>query len=479
MGTGALAQVSTKQGLAFKLAALASVCVLSAAPAAQAQGIAGWLGLGNNEAAAQKPLSAKQRQQVLAFLETAPQHGLAPYRLSDDASDADLTRAAVSFASALKGGRMQGKFTGDWHLRPEPYDAAGAFRTAVNKNKIRQWTEQLAPRYEGYAELQSALTRYRDLQAAGGWKQLTATKKALKVGSKGAPVLQLRERLGMEYAAPIPEGDASTFDQTLSDALKDEQRRLGVPVTGLLDKPTVAALNVPVSERIATIETNLERWRWLPASLPRYRVEVNVPNYWVTVIRGSQEPLTMKVIVGKPATPTPMFQDVMDGVVFNPPWNVPDSIAKRDILPKAKKDKTYLVKNDYVLTDDGRVQQKAGPKSALGKVKFELTNPFAIYLHDTPSKQLFDYDMRAFSNGCLRVEKPLELVQMVLDEDGGQVAQTISTGETQRAAVGKPVPVFVVYRTAFVEGGKVQFRGDLYGWDRQLREILGGEMQKT
>jgi len=431
-----------------------------------------------SSAVLQKPLNAKVRQQIIGVLNEAPSHGLPAYHLTPESSDADLTRAVLQYASAMRGGRMEGKFTGDWHLRPAHYDPTADFKKAVKKKKVAQWLQQLAPQEQGYGLLRQELVRYRELQAAGGWNQL-APGKIVKVGGKGPRVLALRRRLGMEYAAPAPEGDPSTFDAALSEALKAEQARLGVPVTGNLDKATVAALNVPVSARVDTIVANLERWRWIPTVMPRYRVEVNVPNFWVEVYRDRQPPLTMKVIVGKPATPTPMFQDTMEGVVFNPPWNVPDFIAKRDILPKAKKDKTYLIKNDYVLTDDGRVQQKAGPKSALGKVKFELGNPFAIYFHDTPSKQLFDYDMRAFSNGCMRLEKPLELLETVMNEGREDIDQTIATGETRRAEVARPVPVFVVYRTAFVENGKLQFRDDLYSWDAQLKEILEGVSHKT
>jgi murein L,D-transpeptidase YcbB/YkuD len=328
----------------------------------------------------------------------------------------------------------------------------------------------------GSSFFQPPLAFYRDIEATGGWKKLTATKAALKVGSKGPAVLNLRERLGMEYAAPSPDGDPSIFDKSLSEALKTEQARLGVPITGVLDKATVAALNVPASARIATIEANLERWRWLPKSMPRYRIEVNIPAYWLEVYRNGERPLTMKAIVGKPATPTPMFQDVMESLVFNPPWNVPERIAKNDILPKARKDKAYLVKNDYYINDDGRLIQKAGPKSALGKIKFNLTNPFAIYLHDTPSKKLFNESARGFSNGCIRVEKPRELAALVLAQERGWddavIEQAIAEGDTSSTELGRPTPVFIVYRTAFVQDGRVQFRNDLYGWDKQLQDIL-------
>jgi len=468
-----------KSGLKLRIVAFAGACLLAAAPApGAAQGL--WSAARDLVTRAvpdaQKPLSQAQRAQILAALELAPSHGLPGYNVSEDSSDGELVRAAVSYASALNGGRMDGKFIGDWHLRPEPYDGAGGFQQAARKNRLRQWFQQIEPQHQGYQQLREALVRYQDLEAAGGWKKLTAGKAALKRGAKGPAVLALRERLGMEYAAPMPEGDASVFDESLAEALKAEQARLGVPVTGVLDKATVAALNVPASARVETIEANLERWRWLPRAMPHDRVEVNIPAYWLDVYRGGDRPLSMKVVVGKPATPTPMFQDVMDRLVFNPPWNVPERIAKNDILPKARKDKAYLVKHDYYINDDGRLIQRAGPKSALGKIKFNLTNPFAIYLHDTPSKKLFDESARAFSNGCIRVERPHDLAELVLSEerywDEGSLEEVIASGETSSTELVRPTHVFIVYRTAFVQDGKVQFRSDLYGWDRKLQDIL-------
>jgi murein L,D-transpeptidase YcbB/YkuD len=185
----------------------------------------------------------------------------------------------------------------------------------------------------------------------------------------------------------------------------------------------------------------------------------------------------MKVFDGRPHDPTPMFAETMQSVVFNPPWTVPDNIAQNEILPRATKDKSYLVRNGYVLNDDGGLIQKAGPRSALGKIKFNLTNPFAVYLHDTPSKPLFAKDVRAFSHGCIRVEKPGELANLILQGDRQfppeLIDATIASGDTIETEIGRPVPVFVLYRTAFVgDDGKVQFRNDLYDWDAKLNEML-------
>lgn len=424
----------------------------------------------------QKPLNRGERQAILAALAEAPSHGLPVYPVNEESSDNDLSRAIVDYAGALHGARMTAKFPADWHLHPDPFDAAGSYQQAVQKNRVKRWLAALAPRQANYESLRAALARYREIEMTGGWNELKAGP-TLKVGAKDPRVRALRERLGVEYPGPTPEGDPSVFDQALSDHLKGEQARLGVPATGLLDKATIAALNVPVAERIDTIVANLERERWLPANLPGYRIEVNIPGFWLDVYRNGDRPMSMKIIDGRPHDPTPMFADVMDSIVFNPPWNVPDNIARNEIFPKARKDKTYLAKNDYIVTDDGGLMQKAGPKSALGKIKFDLTNPFAVYLHDTPSRQLFKADVRAFSHGCMRVEKPRDLAGLILEDDREYtpevIDQTLAAGDTVRVDLGRPVPVFILYRTAFMgEDGRVQFRNDLYGWDAKLNDML-------
>lgn len=456
-----------------RFAVIAGACLLAFGVPAAAQD---FLLTSASTAALQKPLNRGERQVILAALAEAPSHGLPAYPVNEQSGDLDLSRAIIDYAGALHGARMTAKFPTDWHLRPDPFDAAGSFQQAIQRNGLRRWLSNLAPRSEPYENLRAALARYHEIDMNGGWKALDAGL-TLKVGSKGPRVIALRERLDAEYQAPAPEGDAATFDPSLANYLKTEQARLGLPETGVLDKATLAALNVPVAQRIATLTANLERERWLPAAMPNYRIEVNIPAFWLDVYRDGDKPMSMKVIDGRPHDPTPMFSDTMDSIVFNPPWNVPDGIAKNEIWPKAKKDKGYLAAHDYVVTSDGGLMQKAGPKSALGKVKFDLTNPFAIYLHDTPSRSLFAKDYRALSHGCMRVERPRDLAGLVLEGDRHYtpevIDQTIDSGDTVRVDVARPPAVFVLYRTAFLgDDGRVQFRDDLYGWDEKLNGIL-------
>lgn len=459
-------------GFNKRIAVAAGACLLALSVPAAAQD---FLLTSASTAVLQKPLNRGERQAILAALAEAPSHGLPVYPINEESSDIDLSRAIIDYAGALHGARMTAKFPAGWHLQPDPFDAAGSFQQAIQQNKLKRWLSTVAPRTANYENLRAALARYREIEMNGGWQALDAGP-TLKVGSKGPRVVALRERLDAEYQGPAPEGDPAIFDAGLSDYLKTEQARLGLPQTGLLDKATLAALNVPVADRIATLTANLERERWLPATLPSYRIEVNIPAFWLDVYRDGDKPLSMRIIDGRPHDPTPMFSDVMDSIVFNPPWNVPDNIARNEIWPKAHKDKNYLASHDYVVTSDGGLMQKAGPQSALGKIKFDLTNPYAVYLHDTPSRSLFQKDFRALSHGCMRVEKPRELAAFILEGDqqpSDQVDETIDAGDTVRTDLGRPVPVFVLYRTAWLDDeGRVQFRSDLYGWDEKLNDML-------
>ena len=207
---------------------MAGACLLAFAVPAAAQD---FFLTSASTAAIQKPLNRADREAILAALAQAPSHGLPAYEVDAQSSDSDLSRAVVDYAGALHGVRMTAKFLPDWHLQPEPFDAAGLFQQAMQKHKLKRWLAALSPRQQTYEQLRAALARYREIDMTGGWRALEAGP-TLKVGSKGHRVLALRERLGVEYPGPMPEGDPSVFDRTLSDFLKGEQARLGQPQTG-------------------------------------------------------------------------------------------------------------------------------------------------------------------------------------------------------------------------------------------------------
>ena len=273
------------------------------------------------------------------------------------------------------------------------------------------------------------------------------------------------------------------LDPALTEALKAFQRRHGLTDDGELGRETVAALNVPIERRIAQITANLERWRWLPATLPADRVDVNIAGAMTTLVRGDKVVLVMRAAPGRKTDHTPMLASAITAVVLNPPWNIPQSIADKEILPKARANPDYLESEDIQVIDlpDGgqRLQQRAGPKSSLGQVKFEFDNPFGVYLHDTPAKAAFDHEARMVSHGCVRLEKPSELAAQLLqgqaDWSPETLDMTIGAGGTERVALGRPMPVFLFYWTAYAgPDGRMIFYPDSYGWDDELLGKVAG-----
>lgn len=227
--------------------------------------------------------------------------------------------------------------------------------------------------------------------------------------------------------------------------------------------------------RLRQIEVNLERERWLPRHLPADRVWVNVADERVVLYRSDQPVFSTKVVVGRDVRPnqSPEFEATINGVLFNPPWNVPDYIANKEILPKANRDPNYLAEHHMVMLPDGIVQQVAGPNSGLGQLMFDMRNRFDVYLHDTPGKNIFGHDDRRISHGCIRVEQPRELAALLLREPVEAINQAIATGNTSESNLPERVPVFVVYETAFADtDGSLQFRPDFYGRDAEILQYL-------
>jgi murein L,D-transpeptidase YcbB/YkuD len=227
--------------------------------------------------------------------------------------------------------------------------------------------------------------------------------------------------------------------------------------------------------RLREIEVNLERERWLPRRLPADRVWVNVADGRLVLYRDDQAVFSTRVIVGTDdrRNQSPEFQASIDGFWFNPPWIIPKDIATEEILPKARLDPTYLAKRNMVLQPNGELHQLAGANSGLGQLMFHMKNRFDVYLHDTPSKTLFSRDDRRFSHGCIRVEDPRKLAALLMQQPIDAIDQAIATGDTTWSALPKPVPVFVVYETAFVDvDGKLQFRADFYRRDAEISQYL-------
>jgi len=359
---------------------------------------------------------------------------------------------------------------------------------------------QTLPKDIGYLRLSQALDNYSALQAKGGWPRIAASCQGLSLGEKHPAVLQLRIRLALTNYYRSPLAFTKTFDKPLVDALKSFQIRHGLQSHGRLDAQTLDALNAPVAQRIAQIKANLERRRWGPRQFEADHILVNIADFRLNVIEKDHPVLSMKVIVGKPYRSTPAFSRKMTHLVLNPYWYVPQSIAINDLLPKINLDPGFLtrqkfqvfrIKGDQSIRVDPTgidwsslsrnafpfsFRQDPGPGNALGRIKFVLPNPFSVFLHDTPQRQLFDRKVRTYSSGCIRLEKPLELARYLLHRNTkkrhDKIDSTLNSSTQQVIKLDKDAPVHLVYWTAWVDQNGVQFREDVYKRNRKLRLAL-------
>ena len=384
----------------------------------------------------------------------------------------------------------------DWHIPRTPQTAAETQRPDA-------------------VRLRAALASYQLLAAAGGWPSLPVGTK-VQPGERAATVAALRERLRVtgDFSGLSGTADTWFFDAVLQRALQDFQARHGLPATGIVDDRTLAALNVPAADRAQQLQATLTRWNWLPREFgPRY-LWVNVPGGYLELVEDGAPTLAMRIIAGHPERPTPSFKDSVSQIVVNPSWSVPQRIAVEDLLPTQREDPTFLARLGIrVLTGAGReldpagidwqrlnakrfpyrLRQDPGPLNSLGRLKFVLHNPWDIYLHDTPSRRLFDLNSRTLSSGCIRLEKPEELAKRLLDvpvgaasaatslplessprvSSGREVAAEVApTGApaTRTLTLPRRIPLYVVYLTSWVTPeGVVNFRPDVYGRDARLR----------
>jgi murein L,D-transpeptidase YcbB/YkuD len=397
--------------------------------------------------------------------------------------EAALKAAVLRYARQVRSGRLDGAdFDDEWALRPAAFDPKPELEAALAQNGLQAWLAGLPPQQPGYQAAVKQLAVYRGIAAKGGWGRLPTGRK-LEAGAQDPRVPALRARLALEDPM-APATGANSLDPPLVEALKAFQRRHGLVDDGKLGPATVAAMNVPVERRVAQIEANLERWRWLPRDLPADRVDVNIPAALTVLVRDGTVALEMKAAAGRKTDHTPMLQSSINAVTLNPPWNIPQSIAEAEILPKEREHPGYLQEEEIQVLDtpDGgrRLQQKAGPKSALGQVKFEFENRFGVYLHDTPVKVAFDQQTRTVSHGCVRLERPKELAAQLLQGQAGwspeSLGAAIDAGDTKRVALDHPMPVFLFYWTAYVgPDGLMIFYPDPYDWDQELLQKIAAK----
>jgi L,D-transpeptidase YcbB len=382
-----------------------------------------------------------------------------------------------------------------WLIKPEAFDAPAYLDEALSQGTVRESLAALTPATPQYTALKAVLADYRAKAAAGGWSEVPPDL-TLKPGDRHPGVAALAARLSVsdDYRGPIPAADpaadpAAEYGDALIEAVRAFQRRHGLQDDGVVGPATVAQLNVSIEERIAQIELNLERWRWLPRDLGSRYILVNIPEYRLEVWEGNRVPLAMRVVVGKRDTPTPIFNDRMSYIVLSPYWYVPPTIAEGETLPSLMRDPTFLERTNMEVLDakgnvidpaaidldnptQYRFRQRPGVENSLGLVKFMFPNEHNVYLHDTPADSLFARASRSFSHGCVRLEQPLALAEYVLGDQRGWTRERIESAmhayEERTVKLREPLPVYLGYWTARVrQDGSVQFREDVYGIDRR------------
>ncbi len=407
-----------------------------------------------------------------------------------------LTDALYEYFDNLANGQIDEKPGDDksWFVKQAKTDvhnyALNFFRGDAS---FRETIDSLQPHHQRYTGLLLALQEHHSIYANGGF-QLVGSGPTLKPGMRHPRVSQLRTRLMQSGDITASYADSPDhYDWLLEEGLKAFQQRHGLEADGLLGGKTLEELNVPIEHRIAQIEVNLDRWRWLPSDLGESHLTVNTAGFEMDVVLGGYSALSMNVVVGKPEHRTPIFSDQMEHLVFNPSWHVPVSITKNELLPRERENRGYLDNKNFVavsLSDKSstaianlsasdletssfiskyRLQQLPGKSNALGSVKFMLPNQYSIYLHDTNAKSLFEKTSRAYSHGCVRVEDPHQLAKTILAYDGhnaDNIDSILESGKTKTINLHSALPVHMTYQTSWVdESGKLNFRKDIYNHD--------------
>jgi murein L,D-transpeptidase YcbB/YkuD len=394
-----------------------------------------------------------------------------------------LTASIVTYAHHAQVGRVHwSRVSGDILYDLKPPTPADVLARMTETKDINQALADYEPHTAGYVALKAKLAELRAGKGAG--KTPIANGPAPKLGMDDDRVPELRERLGLQ-------GDGSTYDKPLADAVKKFQQSHELRPTGLLTQQTLDALNGRQPDRPTDIViANMERWRWMPHDLGKSYVIVNLPDYTLRVFHNGHQAWMTRIVTGKPNMPTPIMSTEMKFITVNPTWNVPPSIVAREYMPALQQDPTVLTRMGLRVSTnpDGTVHisQPPGEANALGRLRFNFPNKFLVYQHDTPNKNLFALDKRALSHGCMRVQDPAKYAEVLLSivrpGEGyteERIRRMFGTNESD-IQFPKFLPVHLTYQTAFVDDqGKLEFREDMYGRDKALLAILKSDERKV
>jgi len=360
-----------------------------------------------------------------------------------------------------------------WYVPRKKVDYNKLLDSLVGSIQSGQTIEE--PVYGQYNLLKNYLKRFQNIEKKGTWFTIKADKKKYQQGDSSAVIKSIRKKLFL--AGDLKEDNGSPiFDYTMMMGVKNYQQRYGLKEDGIVGQSLLKEMNAPLSKRIQQIIVNMERCRWMDNDPPGNHLVVNIPQFQLLVYENDSLVWSCNVVVGKEIHKTAIFQGTVRYIVFSPYWNVPTSILNKEIMPKLKRNPHYLESQDMEWYD-GRLRQRPGPDNALGKVKFLFPNNFKMYLHDTPSKSLFQEEKRTFSHGCIRVAEARKLALYLLRNDKNwpesKIDDAMNSRKEQTVTLKDPIPVSIVYFTAWVDQqGRINFRDDIYQRDSRLMDAI-------
>ncbi len=454
---------------------------------------------------------------LVLYLKTAPQHGLLiqDYYVNEierlqaqDNRQAELdilaSEAFIRFGYHQRFGKVNARdFDSNINFKrellPDRTSIGLIEDLASSSESLEEMVDQIIPRGPMYRAVQETLEHYLELQANGGWPSINDGP-TLHVGDQDSRVIQIRKRLAItgDFTGNT-NFESVVYNSDVVKAVTAFQQRHLLENDGVSGANTVATMNIPIQHRIDQMRLTLERVRWVQEEITENFLAVNLASFRTALFRGGDVIWTSRVMVGKPYRQTPVFRGDIQYLEFNPTWTIPPGILRNDTLPAIKKDPNYLSdRNISVIDSEGRkvnpntidwntytrgvpytLRQEPGPNNALGRVKFIFPNEHFVFLHDTPSRILFSKAERAFSSGCIRVEHPLQLAKLLLDDhqqwNSTAIQSTVDSKETRRINLHEPFPVLIVYLTAVAEPGKPpSFPPDIYKRDEALLDALNG-----
>ncbi len=422
------------------------------------------------------------------------QLGVAQPATAEKVAEADvlLSDAIVTYARHLHSGQLDpGAVSENFDYKPHLLDPLAVLTTMTTAADPAATFVSYDPKHKEFAALKAQLDQARNqpidipIQVPDGG--------TLKVGVKDPRVVILRARLHVTD----PTDDLQLYEKSVAAAVKAFQTSKGLKADGAAGKGTITAMNAPPPDPVSTILVNMERWRWMPEDLGPFYVRVNIPNFNLDIYRNGKIDFTTRIVVGQTDKQTPVFSDEIETAVVNPTWNVPASIAVKEMLPKLQAGGGALNGYQVFANLDGRfrpvdptqvdwstidmrrvqIKQPPGEANALGSIKFLFPNPYAVYLHDTPSKSFFQRDYRALSHGCMRVMNPWDFAASLLRDDPNvSVSQLKSLvgGKETAVALTHHIPVNITYFTAWIDAdGALQLRNDVYGHDKHMKQMMG------